>query len=405
MSMLKGDYREHKSRMSSRIKMVLGSVTAIAAIVMIVAVTILANQKPNRHVAAEKAADVTTAEAPATKTEISSKWETLDSSNKKTSDQLNFWHMYDEDEEKTTIVPESKKELKDDKVEEPLPEETVSDNESLSDNEAEEGIDLSAQSLSRNSISGNFFDQNELSVGEPSFVPIISELKKNTLLKENFRMNGIFKEYTVNEAKTSYTGIDVSKYQGDIDWEKVSESGIDYAMVRMGARGYTSGKIIIDDHFEKNMAGCSENGIKTGIYFFSQAVTPEEAIEEANYCVAAIQNYKVEYPIVFDSEEVVNDSYRTQNIPPKQMSAVAQAFCNTISMYGYTPMIAATKKQFASRFEIGDIEAYDWWLFDTDETTVFPYRFNMWQYSKTGSIEGIVGAVDLDISFIDYSAK
>ena len=416
MSMLKDDYRGPKVKAASRAKMVLGCVAAIAAVVLVIAVTIMANQKPRHRAQAEAESTESDTDVLGVKTEASTKWETIDSANKRTSDQLNFWHMYDGDEEPTTVIPDSNKPLKDDRVEDSGSDtDTVSDNSSVSDDAtvsgdaalSENGIygDLSDQSISRNSVSGNIFDQNELSEGVPDFAPVISEIKKNTLLNDNFRMNGIFKEYTVNEKKTSYTGIDVSKYQGDIDWEKVAESGIDFAMVRMGARGYTSGKIIIDDHFEKNMAGCSENGIKTGIYFFSQAVTPEEAIEEANYCVAAIQNYNIEYPIVFDSEEVENDSYRTEKLSPQQLTAAAQAFCNTVSMYGYTPMIAATKKQFASRFILPDIEAYDWWLFDTDETTVFPYRFNIWQYSKTGSIEGIVGAVDLNISLIDYSVK
>ncbi len=402
MSMLHDRKSDRKKGIGSGVKTALATIAALLAIVFIVGATVLANSRPHRRQSAEVQTVATEAQLNAGKGE-SVGWESITDSETRTSDELNFWHMYDKEEEDTaTVAPAEKTDYPDDLVSGNFVEEAE---DSPSENEAEGVGEESVQSISRNSVSGNFFDQNELSEGVADMVPIISEIKKSSLLNENFRMNGEFKEYAPNDKKASFCGIDVSKYQGDIDWEAVAKSGVDFAMIRMGSRGYSRGQVVVDDKLYDNLRGCSENGIRVGIYFYSQAITPEEAIEEANYCIGSIGNFKIEYPIVFDSEEVVGDSYRTENLTMTQRSSIAQAFCTTVSMYGYTPMIAATKKQFASCFDMSMIEQYDWWLFDTDEYSVFPYKYAIWQYSKTGNIEGINGAVDLDISFIDYSGR
>lgn len=396
MSMLHNNKKGSSKDFSSSAKMVLGCVSAFAAVILVAAVTILMNQSPRRQKEVQAAP-----ESVSVKPEKTVTWTFDDDAEKRTSDEMNFWHMYDRDEENASVIPENSNVAdQDDRVVET----EVPDDENGQE-ENDETVSEDVLTPSRNAVSGNFFDQNELADGEESIVPINMDIKKNELLSANFSDDGQYKIYSIDGEKTSTTGIDVSKYQGTIDWKSVAEENIDFAMIRMGARGYTSGRIIEDEQFIANMNGCSENKIKTGIYFYSQAITPEEAIVEANTCIAAIEGYKVEYPIVFDSEVVKNDIYRTQNLSPKEMSAIAQAFCNTILMYGRTPMIGATKKQFASRFELADIEQYDWWLFDTDDESVFPYKYSMWQYSKVGEIEGINGSVNLDIAFIDYSAK
>lgn len=404
MSMLHDRNSERKKGISSGVIMVVATLTALFAVFFVVLATVLANRTP-RHKANTENVAVQSSEAQVNAAEGESvDWESITDSEKRTSDELNFWHMYDkEEEESVNVTPSRDEEFPDDLVSDNSVEEEMEP--APSENAIEEGIDESAQSVSRDSVSGNFFDQNELADGEADFVPIISEIKKSLLLNDGFSMNGEFKEYSINDRKSSHIGIDVSKYQGDIDWKAVADSGVEFAMIRIGSRGYSKGQVVIDDKLYDNLNGCSENGIKVGVYFFSQAITPEEAIEEANYCIGSLGGHKIEYPIVFDSEEVVGDNYRTENLSPSQLSSVAQAFCNMVSLYGYTPMIAATKKQFASRFDMSMIEQYDWWLFDTDEYSVFPYKYAIWQYSKTGSVDGVNGAVDLDISFIDYASR
>ena len=403
MSMLENRKSGKKKGIGSGVKTAIAVAGAFVAIVLVLLATILANRRPH-HKNTAAAAEISTEEAVVnTEKGESVGWESLADTETRTSDQLNFWHMYDnEEEDPTTVVPAGESDFTDDLVSGNF---VNDEEESVSDNEVGVETVSSSQIAARESISGNFFDQNELSEGTADIVPIVSVIKKSTLFDDGFRMNGQFKEYALNDRKTSFTGIDVSKYQGDIDWKQVAASGIDFAMLRMGSRGYSRGQVIVDDKFAENLRGCSENGIRVGVYFYSQAVTPEEAIEEANYCIAAVMGSKVDYPIVFDSEEVIGDSYRTENLSPAQMSSIAQAFCNMVSMYGYTPMIGATKKQFASHFDMSTIEQYDWWLFDTDETSVFPYKYNIWQYSRTGKVDGINGAVNLDISFVDYSGR
>ncbi len=211
--------------------------------------------------------------------------------------------------------------------------------------------------------------------------------------------------YSSHSQKTSFAGIDVSKYQKDIDWEAVAADGIEFAMLRMGSRGYGSGRCVIDENFFENMDGCSANSIKVGLYFYSQAVSAEEAREEAQYCVGAAQGYVVEFPLVYYNEEILNDTSRTEDLTRQELSGIAEAFCDTVAGYGFTPMIAGTKKQFATRLDLSTLEDYDKWLLDTDPISEFPYRYSMWQYDRQGSVKGVEGPVNMDLCFVDYSIR
>ena len=300
-----------------------------------------------------------------------------------TADDLNFWHAYDPDTVQGTALPQSGYDR---------------DNSSRKDS--------SSSSLSRDSVPTGMFDISQLSDGEAEFAYILNDVPECTYFEDYFETDEKGrKEYALNGRKSSYTGVDVSKYDKTIDWARAAGDGIDFAMIRVGSRGYQSGIITIDESFGANMKGCSENGIKIGLYFYSQAINPIEAVEEANACINSIGGYRISYPIVFDSEVVTNDTSRTDELDSSQMSDIARAFCDTVKAYGYTPMIAATKKQFAKRFDLTAIADYDWWILDTDEKTTFPYRYKMWQYSRTGKVAGFTEPVNLDISFVDYSVR
>ena len=299
------------------------------------------------------------------------------------------------------MVPDVSDPGEDDRVKErfvPEEKETPSDN-ALSENSA------GSQQHERDTVSENVFDINELSEGEARFVDIDTRIPGHNRFDEGFENEGIWKDYALNGRKTSFRGIDVSSYQKDIEWDRVAAAGVDFAMLRVGSRGYSSGKVVLDESLLNNMRGCSDNSIKIGLYFQSQAVNVIEAVEEANYCVASINGYNVEYPIVFSSESIIHDSFRTENLTKEELSAIARAFCDTVRLYGYKPMIAATKKQFALKMDLLSLNGYDLWLYDTDDISVFPYRYNMWQYNVTGEVEGIEGPADLDIAFVDYSVK
>ncbi len=194
-------------------------------------------------------------------------------------------------------------------------------------------------------------------------------------------------------------GVDVSSFQGTIDWEEVAAAGVQFAMIRAGYRGYSYGSIYEDSCFQENIEGALDAGLEVGVYFFSQAVTVEEAIEEAEYTLQLIQDYPVTYPVVFDWERQTASSSRTRNTGYDTASACAAAFCETVSAAGYTPMYYASANS-AYRFEMEYLSEYSFWLahYTTDwGPTSFQYHFDLWQYTSSGSVPGISGDVDLDI--------
>ncbi|MDR2355268.1 MAG: glycoside hydrolase family 25 protein [Clostridiales Family XIII bacterium] len=194
-------------------------------------------------------------------------------------------------------------------------------------------------------------------------------------------------------------GIDVSRYQGDIDWDRVAADGISFAIIRMGYRGYDTGKPVTDEFFEANMRGALRAGVRVGVYFFSQAVNETEAREEAEMVLAGVAPYEVSFPIVFDIEEISGQNARTDALTTAEVTDIAIAFCERIREAGYTPMIYANPKWFVSRMELDRLEPYAKWLAQYYKTPSFPYAFSVWQFSSSGSVDGIKGNVDLDLAF------
>ena len=201
----------------------------------------------------------------------------------------------------------------------------------------------------------------------------------------------------------SYKGVDVSEHQGDIDWAKVKDAGYDFAMLRVGYRGYTRGRIYDDTTFEANIKGATEQGLKVGLYFFSQAVTVAEAEEEASLVLSMIGDYKIDYPIAFDWEPVDDSSARTNSITGDEVSQIAAAFCDKISKADYNTAVYINKTQAYSFYNLDTIKSYDIWYAEYQPAPSLYYNFTMWQYSASGTVDGIDGTADLNISFKDYS--
>lgn len=198
----------------------------------------------------------------------------------------------------------------------------------------------------------------------------------------------------------SITGIDVSAHQGAIDWEKVAASGVDFAMIRLAYRGYGTGKIANDIYAQDNLEGAAEAGLKLGIYFFSQATSVEEAIEEANYVLRKMGGHDVTMPVVFDWEHVGVDDARTNDIYDKRLlTDCALAFLQTIEEAGYWPMIYFNTSQSRNLFYLDELEEYDFWLALYSNRMTFPYKVKMWQYTCTGKVPGVQGDCDINIFF------
>lgn len=203
-------------------------------------------------------------------------------------------------------------------------------------------------------------------------------------------------------------GVDVSAHQKEIDWSRVAASGMSFAMIRAGYRGYTMGAIVKDEYFDANMSGALANGMDVGVYFFSQALTPAEAEEEANLLLEWIRDYRVTYPVVFDWEEQDRDNSRTRNTDGNTVTACALAFCKVIKEAGYTPMTyGSPSKIYEGGLALEYLRDYPafWLAHYTKETlpTSFRYHYDIWQYSSSGAVDGIEGNVDLNIALTNYS--
>ncbi|MBE5962219.1 MAG: hypothetical protein E7256_12720 [Lachnospiraceae bacterium] len=240
---------------------------------------------------------------------------------------------------------------------------------------------------------------------ERFLVPISKVVDKNTVTNDSIKEKDGFKVYyDENGKKACQIGIDVSKYQGEIDWVKVKESGIDYAMIRIGYRGMNEGTLELDPYFIQNIEAANEAGVPVGVYFFSQAITADEVVEEAELVIETLKEYKVSYPVVFDTEMVTTYAARANNLTRQQRTDFASMFCKMVKDAGYTPMIYANTKWMVMGIDLEQLGDYDlWYAYYGDDVAAFPYQFDMLQYSDTGSVPGISSEVDLNISFKNYA--
>ena len=192
-------------------------------------------------------------------------------------------------------------------------------------------------------------------------------------------------------------GVDVSSYQGEIDWEQVAGAGIQFAMLRCGARGYTKGGLMPDESFRRNIEGALAAGLEVGVYFFSQAIDPQEAREEAAYALELIGDYDVTYPVVFDWEIISGAEARTDSLSPEEVTDCAEAFCSAIAEAGFTPAIYFNLDQGYMSYQLDRLTDRLFWLAEYQLPPGFYYHFDLWQYTHQGSVPGIEGAVDLDL--------
>lgn len=241
--------------------------------------------------------------------------------------------------------------------------------------------------------------------GTEEWVLISPYLEKNTYDFTNLTMKADKMAYYEEGQKTSYIGVDISKYNGNVDFAALKEAGMDFAMIRLGARGYGSGQIVLDEKFAENITKAQEAGIDIGVYFFSQAITADEAVEEANFVIQNISGHKVTYPVAFDMEYVLNDTARIETLSREEKTTVAKAFLDTVKNAGYKPMIYGTKEWLIKQVDLTKLTGYDVWLSQQEDIPDYPYQFQMWQYTLEGSVFGVDTDVDLNVSFVDYSEK
>lgn len=233
------------------------------------------------------------------------------------------------------------------------------------------------------------------------FIPISDAIERNTLERGRFSVseNGEI-SYTAQNGISARKGIDVSQHQGAIDWEQVAASGVEFAIIRAGIRGYESGALVTDEYFERNMEGAAANGIDAGVYFFTQAVTVDEALEEARYVLELVTPYDITYPIVIDVENPAK-SARANVLTQAQRTEIVSAFCDAIAEAGYTPMIYGNTYSLFGMLDIEQVSRYKIWHAFYNDYVYYPYQIQMWQYTSQAKIPGIEGDVDLDLWFLE----
>ena len=216
-------------------------------------------------------------------------------------------------------------------------------------------------------------------------------------VKYNFANDGIL------SMGNGIMGIDVSTYQGNIDWNAVKQSGVSFVIIRCGYRGYTKGGLIEDSKFHANASGAEAAGLKVGVYFFSQAVNEREAVEEASMAITMAQRHRISYPIFIDSE-YANGAHngRADGLSKAQRTAVCRAFCETIRSAGYTPGVYASKSWYYNNLDVGSLNNYKIWLAHYCTATDYRGKYDLWQSSSKGRIGGINGNVDINTSYMGY---
>lgn len=212
-------------------------------------------------------------------------------------------------------------------------------------------------------------------------------------------------KYFSEGRQVSFLGADISKHQDYVDFTKVKKAGLDFVMVRVGARGYSSGQLVMDDYFSENIKRAGDAGLQVGVYFFSQAISVEEAVEEAQLVIDSIQDFTVSWPVVFYMDEIAGDEARTDRLTRTEKTEIARAFLDTVQEAGYLPMLYGDKEWLIRQVDLSKLTDYDIWLSQIQDVPDYPYRFSMWQYSTSGTVDGIAGHTNLNISFVDYSEK
>lgn len=274
-------------------------------------------------------------------------------------------------------------------TEKTIAEETIPEDQTESATEAVAEVEAQPEIL-------NFVDV----FGEEYQVEINPDVEKHKYDLEKFVHEGDRLSYT--DDKYEYRlGVDVSRHQGWIDWEKVKAAGYEFAIIRVGYRGYgEEGLVCLDEQFDTNIQNAQAAGLDVGVYFFAQAINEEEAKEEAEFVLEHIAGYELQLPVVYDPESILDDEARTDDVSGKQFTKNTEVFCSMIEEAGYQPMIYSNMLWEAYELNLEYLEGYPIWYADYEPLPQTPYHFDFWQYTNEGSVDGIEGRTDLNIQLI-----
>lgn len=320
--------------------------------------------------------------------------ETEQTQTKLRAEDLDFWDMYPVEEEESAEKQEA----------EETPKSSYEEKAEKDRQEQEEKAEQKAQEDP--SLDGKHTLVTNRD-GSQEWVLINSYLKKNTYDFTRLEEKNGLKKYVDGGKTLSYLGADLSKYNGDVNFASMKAAGVDYVMIRVGSRGYNTGKITLDEKFNDYIKGASEAGLQIGVYFASQAISQEEASQEADFVLQNLAPYQasITYPVAFDMEFAANDEARIDGLRTADRTAIATAFLDKIKNAGYIPMVYGNKEWLIKEVDMTGLQQYDVWLSQEEEAPDYPYQFTMWQYTTDGVLNGVPGDVGLDISFVNYSER
>ncbi|MCQ2521432.1 MAG: hypothetical protein MJ105_03545 [Lachnospiraceae bacterium] len=241
--------------------------------------------------------------------------------------------------------------------------------------------------------------------GSEEWVEINPGIKKNDYAQTGFVLKNGYLSYYENNTKISTLGVDISKTQDYVDFVELKRAGVDYVMISLGGRGYASGELYVDEYFADNMRRALDAGLDVGVYFFSTAISQDEAIEEAHFVSENLVPYEITYPVAYYTEAVSRQETRSDGLDKMSRTFIAQTFMNTLEQMGYYTVLYGSKEWLIKKYSLGSFQSTDMWLSQEGNLPDYPYEFVMWRYSKTGNVPGIAGPANMNICFIDYSKK
>ena len=267
----------------------------------------------------------------------------------------------------------------------------------------ETGADLAEEEEIQNSLEAGTYTFRDVEENEYE-APLLSGVPKCTYDFSKLKTDeetGYKSFHDKENGVTARFGIDVSEFQGEaIDWKQVKDSGVEFVIIRLGYRAYgDTGELVMDAMYEQNIKGALDAGLDVGVYFFSQAVSAAEAVEEAEFVLKHLKPYEITGPVVYDTEEIKWDAARTDKNTDKDFTNFCKVFCDTVEQKGYDTMIYSNMKWMAFTLDMEELTEYDFWYADYHDIPQCPYDYEMWQYSETGAVPGINANVDLNLWF------
>ena len=343
---------------------------------LIIVIVLISNRKPTHH------PQVTTPDPePQTSPVIA---EEVPPANTTTPSDLDFWDMYPEEKEGDEGVETSGSGDKE-------------SNDTETPEEEDDGLPPEAKD-GRHTLVVNRDGKEEWLLISP-YLPK-NDYDYTNLVSQSGRM-----AYYLDGKEVSYLGLCVDKYDDYIDFNKIKNDGIDFVMLRVGVRGYGTGTLSLDEYYADNLSRATQAGLDIGLYFSSQAITVEEATEEALTLVNAIGDAKVSYPLAIDIGFIANDTSRIEDLTKAQKTEIIRAFADVINNAGYTCAIHADKEFLLKEIDLSKFTDVDIWIENRADLPDYPYAFTMWDYSANATVDGVSGYTDLTISFIDYTQK